>query len=226
MRETFIAEIKKNAEWEAKVKVLFMVAMKKDSPGFDKVKEEAQTHRDILILDMEDSFEMNTVKSIKLMEYFLHKCYAASDSLQKPFFLKGSDDLIIFPETLMKTFETLRQRPEGKFCAGVKATAYGVEFLSASAYIISKTAVKELFSYAKCYQEIPTLEDVFLTGALAGHLNIPLVSVVFETNHDGQPEEIRDNLEALEKYAIINNVNAFTVDDQYRIWDLVTKKKV
>ncbi len=215
-----MSEIKAKKEWSSKVKTFFLVPISKDfSSALEKVKTEAKQNGDIIILDLEDNETLQTIKAIHMMEYYLQKCFKRDEKNRKtPLLFKTTDSVVIMPEEFMKMVDGLTTRTEENFAAGAKAQAYRLEFVSASAYFLSYNAVNDVYQYARCVTDIPQLEDVFLTGAIAEKIRLSLVGANIESNYGGIEDKKKKKRENLLKFAVINNATLFTSDYQYSLW--------
>lgn len=175
------------------VRTLFLLGRNGNDSVDSSVSSEDEKHGDVIRMDFVDSYANLSLKSTLMLGWMLSHCSTVK------FLVKTDDDTFLNAPLLLKD---LRKTVHSRFIMGnVIALAQPVRtpnakwftslatfnrsayptYVSGAAYVISVDAIEQLYSASR---KVPLfwLEDVYVTGLLAGSAKIPLI---FNGKFDG-----------------------------------------
>ena len=141
----------------------------------------------------------------------------------KPVLIKTTDDIIIFEHGLIRTLLDLISNNYSKsFVAGGIANAYHVDYATGCGYFISPFAVKQIYEYARCIEDLPYMDDVILAGTLRQILNIQLIGIGVYSVYKYIDDDVKRSAEKLSNaYCLLHAYPSFGIEWQYSIWKFV-----
>ena len=156
------------------MKMFFVIAVdKKDTSALEKMKVESDQYHDMLVIDLQDHKEKHCHKTLGFLEHFLTQCYnhknvdpyrdPKAPYANAPFYMKLTDDVLLFPDKLYKTIEILLTHESRRFCAGSEIW-FDHNFVSGSGYLITNKAAKEIFEDARCMTSVSYMDDLTITA--------------------------------------------------------------
>ena len=83
MRSTWISGYKNGKLNSYNVKTIFVVAIHSTHENLGSILKEAKNNSDMLIIDLQDSYNLHTIKTVALMEYFVEQCLSEFDDFEK-----------------------------------------------------------------------------------------------------------------------------------------------
>ena len=247
MRETWILEILKFQESGVNVSVIFLVAIhSSDKAGLNAANNEADIHNDLLVLDLNDSYRMWSIKTISLLDYIIERCKKTvtnSPKIYRPVIGKINIDTVINPKLLASLLLELSEHEESEFCAGsviqsavvfrnatsrwfVPYTLYRKalydDYPQGCIYFISFPAAERLVQLAYCLSAFLYIDDSVIPGVMREALSIPLrdFSQFYLLNNFNifKDTETGRNVEAYRNIAFIHNDKQLTYQDYDKIW--------
>ncbi|CAB04032.2 Hexosyltransferase [Caenorhabditis elegans] len=188
MRQTWMNKSDSEIVANGRMKPLFLVGL---TPGDYKMKkmvmQEAKLYGDIIVVDMNDTYEELTYKSLAIL------LYGVSKAPRYQMIGKIDEDVIFFPDKLTALYEQgiIDATPlcayGYKIQAGarifrdkndrwyVPESSYSCskfpEYVSGMLYMVTWEAAQQIIKSTK-YRDFIQVEDVFLTGILAEDLGI------------------------------------------------------
>ena len=185
-----------------------------------QVMDESNNTKDILLLDLPDSYKMHTLKIIAAQEYFLDQCFKNSIIESNiPIFIKVTDDSIVFERKLINILQEI-SRISDRFVCGLFFPSGNIQYAGGPFYCMSPKAVKEIYEYARCVTDTPFDDDLYLTGVLRTLLNISSISVPGHTHFDILPGDIKNSPKQISEFCFLHNYR-FEAGEQFKIWTQV-----
>ncbi len=235
MRNTWIRDIKQDESYKNKVKTVFVLAAESsEGEALKQMISEWNLHKDILLIDLKDNLFMHAQKVLGFMEYFTQNCEQEEitkslsgpkvQSKQKfPLLAKVTDDVIIFPDNLIKVLQSISNSQETFFSGGIYI--FAGHFASGSGYILSYQAVKEIFEFARCLNAVMYQDDVVFTGDLRERLGIAKMHFNFRDNCDHWTSVEFNSQTILKKSTLIHKTPGFSTQQQIEIYQVGMGKK-
>ena len=208
---------------------VFILGDPKNISVQEKLVNESRTFHDIIQADFHDVYENLTLKEITGLHWTTAYCNQTS------FVVKADDDLIIKPWLLSALFHkylNVSWKPS-VYCrkwdkpsphrdkkskwyvpTSVYPHRYYPAFCSGPSRIMTKEAVPLLYEGT---QKLPFfwLEDVFVTGIVAQHMNV--------TRFD-EPAYLEDTVAKKQASSVVAIAHAFALSNQRRIWRDIIRK--
>ena len=168
------------------VRLLFMVGRSMNGAIQSQIEKEAELFGDILQINVDETYENLTNKSVAMLHWLREYCNKAQ------FALKSDDDMYINLHILLQQLQK-RTEPEFFLCYVFKdappvrdemskwytsVEEYKYDFFprycSGTAYSFSVKIASKLFEVSKQIKFLK-MEDVYVTGLLTQSLNIPVI---------------------------------------------------
>ena len=168
------------------VRTLFILGMDSDAYTNNRVFHESNMYRDILQIDMVDTYSRLTTKTVVSLKWVLSHCTAAK------FVLKTDDDTMVNTNTLLRI---LQNTSHGELLLGsingngdvMRTGRWGVTlsqypfstfppYLNGAAYVVSMATVASLYQGA-LRTPLIHLEDVFVTGFIPVMIGLNLTGL-------------------------------------------------
>ncbi|CAA15839.1 Hexosyltransferase [Caenorhabditis elegans] len=210
MRQTWMNKSNSEIVANGRMKSLFLVGL---APADYKVKkmvmQEAKLYGDIIIVDMDDTYEELIYKSLMI---FL---FGVSKAPQYKIIGKIDEDIMFFPDKLMALYEQgiIDSTPVSLYGLVIPAgrdifrdktnrwyvpeSAYSCSqypaYLSGMYYMATREAAQMLLKSTK-HRDFIQVEDVLLTGILAEDLGIPIRDMpkLYKFPHDIKKNDNKD----------------------------------
>ncbi len=241
MRKIWIREIYES-QWKSKIMIIFFIAYsdsENDSKGlFSSLFNESQQFRDLLVFKLNDHYRMSTWKILNFIRYCLLIYYSPNLEAQNcnqmlPIIAKMDEDIVVFPDILIKIIEYLSHFSGQRFCAGQSSPSdyykitrlknepqyipYAVysqneipsHYLTGFCYFISYPAAIDLYRYAKCMENLIFVDDYLITGFIRDKLKIPLIHL------DNLVSPVKD----FSNIAIVHGYPSFFLHNQKLVWN-------
>ena len=170
----------------ASVKIFFLVGLSNNENTSYLLDSESSNHDDLLQVNIRDSYDSLTNKSIAMLQWLTRSC------LNIAYLLKVDDDTLVNVPRLLDSLHhvTISHFIMGNIIAGAQPmrdrsskwyTPIGVyseptypDYVSGSAYVISGDLIQDLYTTT---QRVPFfwVEDIYITGLCPAKLNATLV---------------------------------------------------
>jgi hypothetical protein len=168
------------------VKVLFLVGLANNRTIANLVNVEYKINGDILLVNITDTYDHLTLKSIAMLEWLPRNCANIA------YVLKVDDDTLV---NVPKLLDSLRHVANNHFIMGniiagaqpmrdrsskwytptdLYPQATYPDYVSGSAYVISGDLIQDLYGSTR-WVPFFWVEDIYITGLCAGKLNASLV---------------------------------------------------
>ncbi|KAK5985352.1 Hexosyltransferase, partial [Trichostrongylus colubriformis] len=167
------------------VTVYFLLSAPKSDREMEAVLAEQKSYHDLIVTDMEESYENLVYKVSAMMSFFLKYCKKAD------FLMKVDDDVAIHLNRMITHWKKTRHNDNDIYCrlwSGLPPIRdpyskwyipYEIwpkkvypSYCDGPIYLIGRSAIQSIFGIAlHCYDPFP-LEDVFFTGILASAIGI------------------------------------------------------
>lgn len=169
------------------VRVVFLLGKQRETNVDieEQLKQESEHYQDIILGNFIDSYFNLTLKSLSMINWMKSHCHQAQH------LMKIDDDVTLVPKSrLIKILKYRKKKSGSNFIMGFKlnyhrntnpyhkwydptSLNYNGTFLSGPSYVISGDVIDRLWASA---MEIPLfhLEDVYVTGMLAGQAGVKL----------------------------------------------------
>lgn len=218
IRQTWASQL------EPDVRTLFLVGRHGNASVDSSISLEDERNDDIIRMDFVDSYANLSLKSTLMLGWMVSHCSTAK------FLLKTDDDTFLNTPLLLRDLrKTIHSRfimgnvialakpvrtPNAKWFTSLSAfnrSSYPT-YVSGAAYVISVDAIALLYSASR---KIPLfwLEDVYVTGLLAGSAKVPLI---FNGKFDGFKEF--PNVCSLRFHTVRHRISA---DQMHVLWSTV-----
>ncbi|XGW02104.1 hypothetical protein V3C99_014280 [Haemonchus contortus] len=188
VRESWASPTLSKSIADGLVAVFFIVGAPKTAWRMSKLVKEQQSYGDLIVTDIEESYENLVFKVNAAMRFFLTCCYRTG------FMMKIDDDVIISFDRMLEHWIEAERDKNKIYCqvwSGISPDRdptrkwhipyelYQEEkypnYCDGPIYLIGRSALCEILSSAeRCYEPFP-LEDVFYTGILASEADIPRI---------------------------------------------------
>ncbi|XP_031336998.1 beta-1,3-galactosyltransferase 1-like [Photinus pyralis] len=170
------------------ISIFFLIGKTYTKKTEKNVDKESRLYKDILMGNFHDKYENLPLKSVTMLRWVRDHCPSAK------YLLKSDDDVFVNIPRLLKFIKKLNPKkraiygrihknakpvrnPKGKHYLPYKEYKDKLlpDFANGPAYLIPVSVVDELYQ-ATLYHQIIRLEDVFLTGIVAGNLGIERIN--------------------------------------------------
>ena len=198
----------------------------------DLIYGESLEYGDIIQADFVDSYYHLTIKSVLMLKWVAMRCPHAQ------YFLKADDDTFVNVGIIANILGTERFLSKEKFIGGYVHTGaqpsripeekyyiseddYPYEeyppYASGSAYVMTGPTAVDLFDASKVVQPFIPMEDVFVTGLCAEHIDAPRIHEPrFRYDHPPNPP-------SWETFSTLATAHSVTPDILEQVWDDMTR---
>ena len=165
--------------------IFFLVGRPVTSTSQSQIETEAKLYRDILQVDIEESYNYLTYKSIAMLQWFYDYCHVAK------YLMKADDDVYVNFENVYSSINKKYTSTDRFFLCHVFRKAPPIRdlnskwytsfeeynntffptYCSGTAYLFSSVILGDLYQSA-LKASFLTMEDVFLTGMAAENLHV------------------------------------------------------
>ncbi|XP_015111303.1 beta-1,3-galactosyltransferase 1 [Diachasma alloeum] len=213
----------------ADVRILFILGTTEDAELEERLRDEQKLYGDVIRGRFHDSYSNLTLKSVSILEWFATYCSGAK------FLLKADDDMFInMPRllsfvkkhekdeniifgVLFKNVSPIRNETHKWYAPPeqFKLSVYP-DYVTGQAYLMSRDIIHKLYSTALS-QTFFRIEDIFITGIVAGKLGIKRVkaSEFLSYRIPYEPCRIR---------AVIS-IHKVNYTEQYDVWTKLMDEK-
>ena len=230
MRNTWMSRVQEVHKLKEQMKMCFVIAVDvNETSALRKMTKESEEFHDMLVINLKDEVSQHCHKALGFLEYFLSQCYnyknvqpfktPMDEYVNYPFYMKITDDDVVFPAKLYKTIESLVNHSSRRFCAGSRIS-FHPHFVSGSAFIVTNQAAKEIFEVARCMSGVSYMDDITITLEIRQKLNMQLVYLPFADHLINFNEKELPSFDQINQFDIIHKVPGFTSKHVQAIYDV------
>ncbi len=243
MRRTWIPRLSNYSNNQ--IEIIFIIAVhENEAEALNKTIEESKNFKDLLVLNLKDSYRMWTIKTLSVMDYIVSRCSSEiGPNATYPLFLRLTQDVLINPKSLLNLFFKLSTNATQRFCAGrtinggvlrspesiwyvpeyvYNSVTYG-EYCQGCGFFVSFPAMVELVQYGYCLNSVMYIDDGVITGIMREKLKIELIKTPLECvnlkEYILQSIAVNESASKYKEYSILHNQPQINPNEYDQIWN-------
>ncbi|EYB84929.1 hypothetical protein Y032_0307g2029 [Ancylostoma ceylanicum] len=188
IRKTWASSKRSKAMKDKHVAVYFIIAAPKYDYDMKRLLAEQEQYNDLIVTDVEESYENLVLKVYSLMVFFQQYCFTAS------FLMKVDDDVVIHLDRMFSRWIVTDDDENSIFCIVWPqhqpirdprnkwyiseekwSKKFYPDYCDGPIYVIGRHAVNKIIEHTKNFDPFP-FEDVFYTGIVASSADVPRVN--------------------------------------------------